>query len=231
MTSSAGLATVKFLQSAAYDLIQTSPAISAHLYERFLETAEVFDFSLPTQQLSRLACLACNTVWIPGCNVHVCLHDYGPRDRPSKVVKKRKDKRQRLAALDLKSPKFILKDEILVNRFTGKTVCYVCLVCEHVTRFRLSPVNKIPAYPLVPAELTPMAIPVSTPLRTNAEPKLQTPKAVTPTSTPVSSNASSKKRQKMRKQNSLQQMLVKAKAEKQGRTMNLMDMMKSAKNG
>ncbi|KAK9472307.1 uncharacterized protein V1510DRAFT_417893, partial [Dipodascopsis tothii] len=64
--------TLRHLQSAAHLYSQIAPDVSAHVYGKFLDLAEDRGVTLP-DTLSRAACPACRTIWVPGQNVDVTL--------------------------------------------------------------------------------------------------------------------------------------------------------------
>ncbi|KAK9381997.1 uncharacterized protein V2V93DRAFT_366144 [Kockiozyma suomiensis] len=225
-----------YLQTAAHSLARTSPAISSHIYARFVESAAVNNIILPVQ-LERSACSACNAVWIPGYNLLIMLL-HNRKTSEKKVFKKRLDRRQRLERLKHANEHMSLR-EPLSNKTESESslsklgkneqlLCYVCLSCEKVTRFVIPDLHASAA----PVS-TEISTPVSTPgkqLSNNLRDSIQTPQN-TPNSEKSSTGSSSKKRQKARKQNSLQMILAKAKAEREGKKeggMSLLDMMKTA---
>ncbi|KAK9240524.1 hypothetical protein V1525DRAFT_453967 [Lipomyces kononenkoae] len=246
--STSDTATILHLQTSAHSLVRQSPAIASHLYGRFLERANTKDIRLPSQ-LARSACAACNTVWIPGYNLQVLLHNSRKENSPR--IAKRKDKQQRQSAKKAKenveqdrispdsskvtSSNVSLRDnQTAVDGSSGgngnKILCYICLTCGNVTRF------SVPSASLGSQNKSILQIdiqaPVSTPQKGSGAFGVHTPVQDPPSSTKLSTSASSRKRQKLRKQNSLQQMLAKAKAERSGKQaseMKLMDIMKSAK--
>ncbi|KAK9368435.1 hypothetical protein V1509DRAFT_622896 [Lipomyces kononenkoae] len=240
-------ATILHLQTSAHALIRQSPAIATHLYGRFIQRANTKDISLPSQ-LARSACAACDTVWIPGYNLQVLLQNSHKRN--STLPAKRKDKRQRQTA---KSAKDHFEQDVISadsskstsnnvsprdNRTVkdgssrehrNKVLCYLCLTCGNVTRFSI-PSSSQGSQKNIPQ--VDIQTPVSTPQKGGSTFGVHTPVNDPPSSTKLSTSASSRKRQKMRKQNSLQQMLAKAKAErseKQVSEMKLTDIMKLAR--
>ncbi|KAK9322629.1 hypothetical protein V1517DRAFT_129199 [Lipomyces orientalis] len=238
--------TILHLQSSAHSLVRSSPGVASHLYGKFLETATAKHIRLPSQ-LARSACAACNIVWIPGYNLQVFLHSSYATTPASPV--KRKDKRQRQADKIVKEDvdhRIISADskKIAVNNLPPKkekvmdrkgkggqfaVLCYLCLTCTHITRFAIPDINLSSQGKNIVSRL--METPTSTPQKAGGSEGLRTPVQDTPSSAKLSTSASSRKRQKMRKQNSLQQMLAKVKAEKserQGNGLNLMDIMKSS---
>ncbi|KAK9331640.1 hypothetical protein V1520DRAFT_64633 [Lipomyces starkeyi] len=238
--------TILHLQTSAHSIIRQSPAIASHLYGSFREIANTKFMSLPSQ-LARSACAACNTVWIPGYNLQVLLHTSHSKKTAS--LAKRKDKRQRQTDKIVKEhieqdnrnadlKKFanngvLPKKETVIDCknqiYHKKVLCYFCLTCGHMTRFSIPGINAVSQN----KNIVPTAIetPTSTPQRAGGNFGINIPAQDSPSSTKLSTSASSRKRQKMRKQNSLQQMLAKAKAEKSEKIpsgMKLMDIMKSA---
>ncbi|KAJ8101412.1 hypothetical protein POJ06DRAFT_96441 [Lipomyces tetrasporus] len=246
--SASDTSTISHLQSSAHSLVRSSPAIASHLYGKFLETASTKYIKLPTQ-LARSACAACNTVWIPGYNLQVYLHSFRAKTPASPA--KRKDKRQREAdkivkehldhrIISVDSKKIEINnlppenDKVMDGKDKrGKftVLCYICLTCTHITRFSIPDINSSLQGKNIVSRV--METPTSTPQKAGGSEGQRTPVQDTPSSAKLSTSASSRKRQKMRKQNSLQQMLAKVKAEKserQGNGLNLMDIMKSSSN-
>ncbi|KAK9352043.1 hypothetical protein V1523DRAFT_415019 [Lipomyces doorenjongii] len=242
--SASDTTTILHLQTSAHSIIRQSPAVASHLYGSFREIANTKFINLPSQ-LARSACAACNTVWIPGYSLKVLLHD----SHSKKIVSlaKRKDKRQRQTDKIVKEGIEQNNTDAALKKFANNGVfpkketidfrdqiyhklvlCYICLVCGHMTRFSIPGINVVSqSNNIVP---TVIETPTSTPQRAGGSFGIITPIQDSPSSTKLSTSASSRKRQKMRKQNSLQQMLAKAKAEKseKNQTMKLMDIMKSA---
>ncbi|KAK9385691.1 hypothetical protein V1515DRAFT_607615 [Lipomyces mesembrius] len=236
--SASDTTTILHLQTSAHTIIRQSPAIASHLYGSFREIANTKFINLPSQ-LARSACAACNTVWIPGYNLQVLLHTSHSKKTAS--LAKRKDKRQRQTDkivkehieqdntnADLKkSANIDCKNQI----YHKKVLCYICLVCGHMTRFSIPGINVVSQSKNIVQ--TAIETPTSTPQRAGGNFGLITPVQDSPSSTKLSTSASSRKRQKIRKQNSLQQMLAKAKAEKSENNqsrMKLMDILKSLPN-
>ncbi|KAK9478172.1 hypothetical protein V1514DRAFT_331809 [Lipomyces japonicus] len=222
------------LQTSAHAVLDV-PAISSHLYRQFISQAEIRNVTLP-DQLFRSACAACNTVWIPGKNLRVKLVHL--RVAKNQVNKRRKDKRQRERERnkplendqeknsESHRPSKLPNQDLVNYKSSHKRIlCYSCLVCGLDTRFELPPRS------------------ARIPKTENADRTASSQNLVNSPQTSVhnvpldllaqnKSSASSRNRQKMRKQNSLQQMLAKAKAERERTNKNgklkIMDIMKSA---
>ncbi|KAK7203912.1 hypothetical protein BZA70DRAFT_296757 [Myxozyma melibiosi] len=216
--SSDTMHTLVHLQSAAHSLARTSPALAAHIYQRFVETAAEEGVVLPVQ-LARMACAGCHAVWVPGYNLKVVRSSESSSNNNSN--NNNNDSTKPLSQ--------------------GKILCYICLSCERVTRFTSTdPPKTQPSTPLpslippassTPSRPHPLSSSSSSSSQVSTASSPRTPLQTAPSAADkVATGSSGKKRQKMRKQNSLHMMLAKAKAEREGKQggLGLLDMMKSA---
>ncbi|KAK9457290.1 hypothetical protein V1511DRAFT_493240 [Dipodascopsis uninucleata] len=229
------------LQTAAYCLQDKSPEISSHLYKRFVDTAATNDVQLP-DQLSRIACTACSTIWISGVNVKVVLYTLRSEKKKSINKRGRIDKRERIlrkkqqtqrqtdSAVTPQELPSTSDNESSYSSMYEKLLCYICLRCGQITRFLLPTNSRFPKLES-PQSLTA----VTSSSDSNGKSLLET--KISNKAEPIkpSANNSNKARQKLRKNNSLFQMLAKAKAEKAEKEekdikqMDLMNIMKSSR--
>lgn len=207
--------TLLHVQTAAYAYLEQAPALSSYLYSRFIDLADSRNVVLP-DALSRSACAACHTIWIPGCNVSVALERRGTAF-PEKASGEN-DASHKASKANMS--------------FRQKVIIYRCGMCSNSTEFR------IPNDPT----LLPKKLRISKEKSSKSAVKYRNSfdveradsnKASTSGSgsAETMSGSSSKKRQKLRKQNTLQSIVASAKAKAKSEKesgLSLMDIMKLA---